>query len=101
MRNRDITTGRYSDNGVVPPDELREKLEKLAMRLAGHALGEDDPFDATTPPITGEIISIFKATSNYYTATRRLPVAKPDEEDEDGFAALKERINGAGVDDEA
>ncbi len=97
MRGRDITTGRFSDNGTTPLDPLREKLDKLSLRLVEQMLGEA----AEPAPLTGDDVALYKAVSNYYTATRRLPVTKPDEDEGEGFGELKARINGHAGADEA
>jgi hypothetical protein len=95
MRGRDISTGRFADNGLVEGDPLREKLEKLAVRFAEQMLGENDREDPDRRPLAEEDAAMFKTLTMYYTQTRRLPTAKPDEDDDTGFGALKERIMGA------
>jgi len=94
MKGRDIKSGRFSDNGTVPDDPLRDRLERLAIRFADEMLGE------ATATLGEDEAAIFKTLSNYYAATRRLPVAKVEEDADDGFAALKERINGSARPDE-
>lgn len=86
MRVRDIKNGRFSDNGTVPDDPLRAKLDELSLRLVDQML-------AGTEPLGGDEVALYKAVSNYYTATRRLPTAKPDDDSDAGFLAMKERLN--------
>jgi hypothetical protein len=93
MRGRDIKNGRFADNGSVPDDPLREKLERLAVRFAEQMLGETDREDPDRHPLREEDAAIFKTLTMFYTQTRRLPVAKQDDDDGEGFAALKERLN--------
>jgi hypothetical protein len=94
MRGRDINSGRFADNGTAPNDELREKLEKLAVRFAEQMLGESSRDDPDRRPLGEEDAAIFKTLTMFYTQTRRLPVTKPDEDDGEGFGALKDRIMG-------
>jgi len=99
MRGRDIKTGRFSDNGSVPADDvLREKLDRLAVRVASQMLGETDRDDPDRRPLSVDEVAMFKAVANYYTATRRLPAAKVDDDDGEGFSGIKERIH-AGSDE--
>jgi hypothetical protein len=93
MRGRDIKNGRFADNGSVPVDPLREKLDRLSLRLVEQMLGETDRNDPDRRPLSGDDVALYKAVSSYYTATRKMPTAKPDDDADDGFAALKERLN--------
>ena len=96
MKGRDIKTGRFDAKGAVPDDVLREKLERLAIRFCDQMLGEIDRHDPDRRPLDEEDAAFFKTLSTYYAATRRLPVAKVEEDDGDGFGALRDRINGVG-----
>lgn len=93
MRGRDISTGRFADNGSVPDDVLRDKLERLATRFAEQMLGEIDRDDPDRLPLREQDAAIFKTLTMFYIQTRRLPTAKPDDDGDDGFAAMKERLN--------
>jgi hypothetical protein len=88
MRGRDVKTGRFIDP-PVPEDPLRVKLDLLSLRIVEQLLGEE----TDSKPLTDPEIGLFKAVSNYYSATRRLPTVKVEDPDEDGFGALKERLN--------
>jgi hypothetical protein len=92
MRGRDINTGRFAGNGFIPADELSEKLEKLAIRWADQLLGERDQTDSDRRPLGEEDLAAWKLLTLYYAQSRRLPVVKPDEDDDTGFGALKDRI---------